>query len=114
MIPGYRSREKAAGRLRSDQSDWRDTDIVIILGLNLRKPSIPTVDTKPSVHSNESEALDASDELLDNLVKNATLTASKDAIKQRRTARYAQRQSRTSSRDTSSPVSFISPVLLPF
>lgn len=89
---------------------------MIVPGLNLRKPSIPTLDTKSSVHSNESEALDASDELLDNLVKNATLTASKDAIKQRRTARYAQRQSRTSPTllPTGSPVMFISRRLLPF
>ena len=86
----------------------------IILALGLRKPSIPTVDTKPSIHSNEPEALDASDELLDNLVKNATLTASKDAIKQRRTARYAQRQSRTSARPLLSLVTSMSCVSLPF
>ncbi|CAF4573470.1 unnamed protein product, partial [Rotaria magnacalcarata] len=49
---------------------------------------------KHSSNPNETEAFDTSDELLDDLVKNATLTASRDALKQRKTARYgAQRRS---------------------
>jgi hypothetical protein len=67
-----------------------------MLGSNLQKllaPSSSAVNVKQSIHSNESEAFDTSDELLDNLVKNAALTTSKDTIKQRRIARHAQRQS---------------------
>lgn len=41
----------------------------------------------------DNETFDASDELLDNLVQNAKLTTTKDVIKQRKLARYAQRQS---------------------
>lgn len=49
----------------------------------------PTQSSKAS----ETEGFDTSDELLDTLVKTAALTTNKDAIKQRRIARYAQRQS---------------------
>lgn len=53
---------------------------------------------KPSGNPNETDAFDTSDELLDDLVKNATLTASRDALKQRKTARFgAQRRSCKSS-----------------
>ncbi|CAF0910946.1 unnamed protein product, partial [Didymodactylos carnosus] len=72
MMPGHRTREK--------------------MGLNNAKK--PTV--QPSIKqtaANETEGFDTGDELLDDLVKNATLTASKDALKQRKTARYGQRKS---------------------
>ena len=53
------------------------------------------MNAKQSANANETEAFDTSDELLDDLVKNATLTASRDALKQRKIARYgAQRRSR--------------------
>ncbi|CAF5019165.1 unnamed protein product, partial [Rotaria sp. Silwood1] len=63
---------------------------------NLQKPSgsnSSTVNAIESNKSNETEGFDTSDELLDTLVKNAALTTTKDVIKQRRIARYAQRQS---------------------
>ncbi|CAF1533127.1 unnamed protein product, partial [Didymodactylos carnosus] len=73
MMPGHRVREKA--------------------GLtNVRKPTVQS-STKQAA-ANETEGFDTGDELLDDLVKNATLTASKDALKQRKTARYGQRKSR--------------------
>ena len=57
-------------------------------------PSSSTSNTKQSSSNlNETEAFDTSDELLDNLVKNAALTTTKDVIKQRRIAQYAQRRS---------------------
>jgi hypothetical protein len=60
----------------------------------LQKPTVSSSSsTKQSTNSTENEAFDTSDELLDNLVKNAALTTTKDVIKQRRLARYAQRQS---------------------
>ncbi|CAF3896572.1 unnamed protein product [Rotaria magnacalcarata] len=78
MMPGHRPREKAAGNA-------------------LKKPAVQSSSTSGVKHSsnpNETEAFDTSDELLDDLVKNATLTASRDALKQRKTARYgAQRRS---------------------
>jgi len=74
IMPGYRSRQKASSN-------------------NLQKPSISTSNAKQSNNPNESEAFDASDELLDNLVRNAALTTTKDVMKQRKLARYAQRQS---------------------
>ena len=58
-------------------------------------PTSTTSNSQQSNKSNESEGFDASDELLDNLVKNAALTTTKDVMKQRRIARYAQRQSCT-------------------
>ncbi|CAF1974790.1 unnamed protein product [Rotaria magnacalcarata] len=76
-MPGHRLRQKASVN-------------------NLQKSpasASPTLNTLQSMKSNENEGFDTSDELLDTLVKNATLTSSKDAIKQRRIARYAQRQS---------------------
>ena len=80
MMPGHRLREKASGNA-------------------LKKPAVQspsTLTVKPSTNPNETDAFDTSDELLDDLVKNATLTASRDALKQRKTARYgAQRRSRT-------------------
>jgi hypothetical protein len=67
----------------------------------LKKPAVQSssnLNTKKSSNANETEAFDTSDELLDDLVKNATLTASRDALKERKTARYgAQRRSRKSS-----------------
>ncbi|CAF0802364.1 unnamed protein product [Rotaria sp. Silwood1] len=78
MMPGHRLREKASGN-------------------TLKKPAVKspsTLSVKPSANPNETEAFDTSDELLDDLVKNATLTASRDALKQRKTARYGgQRRS---------------------
>jgi len=78
MMPGHRLREKASGN-------------------TLKKPAVQsssTLSVKQSGNPNETEAFDTSDELLDDLVKNATLTASRDALKQRKTARYgAQRRS---------------------
>ncbi|CAF3366099.1 unnamed protein product [Rotaria socialis] len=78
MMPGHRPREKAASNA-------------------LKKPAVQsssTLGVKQSSNPNETEAFDTSDELLDDLVKNATLTASRDALKQRKTARYgAQRRS---------------------
>ena len=69
------------------------------LGNPLKKPAVQspsTLSVKASANPNETDAFDTSDELLDDLVKNATLTASRDALKQRKTARYgAQRRSRT-------------------
>lgn len=63
----------------------------------MKKPAVQspsTLSVKQSTNPNETEAFDTSDELLDDLVKNATLTASRDALKQRKTARYgAQRRS---------------------
>ncbi len=77
-MPGHRPREKASSNA-------------------LKKPAVQspsTLTVKPSSNPNETEAFDTSDELLDDLVKNATLTASRDALKQRKTARYgAQRRS---------------------
>jgi hypothetical protein len=69
---------------------------LVTLGTTLQKPSVPsssTSSTKQSTNPTETEAFDTSDELLDNLVKNAALTTTKDVIRQRRIARYAQRQS---------------------
>ncbi|CAF1138395.1 unnamed protein product, partial [Adineta ricciae] len=78
MMPGHRLREKATGN-------------------PLKKPAVQspsTLSVKQSANPNETDAFDTSDELLDDLVKNATLTASRDALKQRKTARYgAQRRS---------------------
>ncbi|CAF4616281.1 unnamed protein product, partial [Rotaria magnacalcarata] len=51
----------------------------------LKKPAVQSSSTSGVKHSsnpNETEAFDTSDELLDDLVKNATLTASRDALKQ--------------------------------
>jgi hypothetical protein len=63
----------------------------------LKKPAVQspsTLNVKQSTNPNETEAFDTSDELLDDLVKNATLTASRDALKQRKIGRYgAQRRS---------------------
>jgi hypothetical protein len=62
----------------------------------LKKPAVQspsTLNVKQSTNPNETEAFDTSDELLDNLVKNAGLTTTKDVIRQRKLARYAQRQS---------------------
>jgi len=73
IMPGHRLRQKASSA-------------------NLQKPSVSS-NTKQSTNSNDSEAFDPSDELLDNLVKNASLTTTKDVIRQRKLARYAQRQS---------------------
>ena len=67
--------------------------IWIYLVNNLQKSSRVNPNAKQSNPSNDTEGFDTSDELLDNLVKNAALTATKDAVKQRRLARYAQRQS---------------------
>ena len=66
----------------------------ILLDNTPKKPSV----SSPSPFSTkaECEAFDTSDELIDNLVKNAALTTTKDVIKQRKLARYAQRQSRQS------------------
>lgn len=65
----------------------------------MKKPAVQsssTLSVKQSGNPNETEAFDTSDELLDDLVKNATLTASRDALKQRKIARYgAQRRSCT-------------------
>ncbi|CAF1022438.1 unnamed protein product [Adineta steineri] len=78
LMPGHRARHKASTN-------------------NLYKPSAAPSSSelppKESTNSNEPEILDTSDELLDNLVKNAALASNKDVIKQRRIARYAQRQS---------------------
>jgi hypothetical protein len=59
--------------------------------MNIQKPSVTS--SSASNAKQESEAFDTSDELLDNLVKNAGLTTTKDVIRQRKLARYAQRQS---------------------
>ncbi len=63
----------------------------------MKKPAVQspsTLNVKQSTNPNETEAFDTSDELLDDLVKNATLTASRDALKQRKIGRYgAQRRS---------------------
>lgn len=63
----------------------------------MKKPAVQspnTLSVKQSGNPNETDAFDTSDELLDDLVKNATLTASRDALKQRKTARFgAQRRS---------------------
>jgi len=77
MMPGHRLRERASG---------------------LKKPTVQSPSAlsvkQSSSNPNETEAFDTSDELLDDLVKNATLTASRDALKQRKIARYgAQRRS---------------------
>ncbi|UJR23120.1 hypothetical protein I4U23_026141 [Adineta vaga] len=77
LMPGHRLRQKASSS-------------------NVQKSAAPPSSTpvlKPPSNSNESEVFDASDELLDNLVKNAAITSTKDIIRQRRIARYAQRQS---------------------
>ena len=72
--------------------------LLVYLGNPLKKPAVQspsTLSVKQSANPNETDAFDTSDELLDDLVKNATLTASRDALKQRKTARYgAQRRSR--------------------
>ena len=69
----------------------------ILLGNPLKKSGAQpssTLSVKKSANPNETEAFDTSDELLDDLVKNATLTASRDALKQRKTAKYGtQRRS---------------------
>ncbi|CAF3636334.1 unnamed protein product [Rotaria sordida] len=78
MMPGHRLREKATGNALKKSG--------------VKSPS--TLGVKSSANPNETEAFDTSDELLDDLVKNATLTASRDALKQRKTARYGtQRRS---------------------
>ncbi|CAF3827901.1 unnamed protein product [Adineta steineri] len=78
MMPGHRLRERPAVN-------------------PLKKPTVQSpshLSVKQSNNPNETDAFDTSDELLDDLVKNATLTASRDALKQRKTARYgAQRRS---------------------
>lgn len=71
-MPGHRTRKKASSTLQ-------------------RQPA--TSNIKQTNNSNDNESFDASDELLDNLVKNAALTTTKDVIRQRKLARYAQRQS---------------------
>ncbi|CAF1646909.1 unnamed protein product, partial [Adineta ricciae] len=81
LMPGHRLRQKASS-------------------CNIQKASAPSSATSvskppplPPSNPNENESFDASDELLDNLVKNAAITSTKDIIRQRRIARYAQRQS---------------------
>lgn len=81
-----------------------DQDRSIDLGNTLKKPAVQSSSSlsgKQSGNANETEAFDTSDELLDDLVKNATLTASRDALKQRKTARYGgQRRSRSFKEDS--------------
>jgi hypothetical protein len=70
--------------------------ILLILGNGSRRPpaqNSSTSSARQSTDSIETEPPDASDELLDNLVRNATLTATKDAIRQRRAAGKTERQS---------------------
>jgi hypothetical protein len=94
MMPGHRLREKASGKL---EKFLIERNSIIHLGNALKKPAVQspsTLNVKQSTNPNETDAFDTSDELLDDLVKNATLTASRDALKQRKTARYgAQRRS---------------------
>ena len=96
-MPGHRTREKASGKLLVCLFEQICvTSNRILLG-TLKKPAVQSpssLSSKQSSNPNETEAFDTSDELLDDLVKNATLTASRDALKQRKTARYgAQRRS---------------------
>ena len=94
MMPGHRLRERASGK---DFHKECFNEILRRLGNALKKPAVQspnTLSVKSSGNPNETDAFDTSDELLDDLVKNATLTASRDALKQRKTARFgAQRRS---------------------
>ena len=98
MMPGHRMREKASGI--SSELFIERKDSIVRLGNALKKPAVQSpssLTVKQSANPNETDAFDTSDELLDDLVKNATLTASRDALKQRKTGRYgAQRRSRKS------------------
>jgi preprotein translocase subunit SecG len=91
VMPGHRPRQKASSKLTIDLI-ISFLLISIFLGNTVNKPSLSSSSTSNT--KQESEAFDASDELLDNLVKNVSLTT-KDVTRQRKLARYAQRQSCT-------------------